>query len=131
MTLRKFKREEPVMMSSAEILIAPESRTEIANAMSVGAGVIRTRSSLESTAQRLEEISRSVSDKPCVEAWEATNLFTLAQVIVASALIREETRGSHWREDFPNESDTWLRRIVEQMDGAGKLTHRFEEVSND
>ncbi len=131
MTLRKFKREEPVMMSSAEILIAPESRTEIANAMSVGAGVIRTRLSLESTAQRLEEISRSVSDKPCVEAWEATNLFTLAQVIVASALIREETRGSHWREDFPNESDTWLRRIVEQMDGAGKLTHRFEEVSND
>ena len=131
MTLRKFKREEPVMMSSAEILIAPESRTEIANAMSVGAGVIRTRSSLESTAQRLEEISRSVSDKPCVEAWEATNLFTLAQAIVASALIREETRGSHWREDFPNESDTWLRRIVEQMDGAGKLTHRFEEVSND
>ena len=131
MTLRKFKREEPVMMSSAEILIAPESRTEIANAMSVGAGVIRTRASLESTAQRLEEISRSVSDKPCVEAWEATNLFTLAQVIVASALIREETRGSHWREDFPNESDTWLRRIVEQMDGAGKLTHRFEEVSND
>ena len=131
MTLRKFKREEPVMMSSAEILIAPESRTEIVNAMSVGAGVIRARSSLESTAQRLEEISRSVSDKPCVEAWEATNLFTLAQVIVASALIREETRGSHWREDFPNESDTWLRRIVEQMDGAGKLTHRFEEVSND
>lgn len=131
MTLRKFKREEPVMMSSAEILIAPESRTEIANAMSVGAGVIRTRASLESTAQRLEEISRSVSDKPCVEAWEATNLFTLAQVIVASALIREETRGSHWREDFPNESDAWLRRIVEQMDGAGKLTHRFEEVTND
>lgn len=131
MTLRKFKREEPVMMSSAEILIAPESRTEIANAMSVGAGVIRTRASLESTAQRLEEISRSVSDKPCVEAWEATNLFTLAQAIVASALIREETRGSHWREDFPNESDTWLRRIVEQMDGAGKLTHRFEEVNND
>lgn len=131
MTLRKFKREEPVMMSSAEILIAPESRSEIANAMSVGAGVIRTRASLESTAQRLEEISRSVSDKPCVEAWEATNLFTLAQVIVASALIREETRGSHWREDFPNESDAWLRRIVEQMDGAGKLTHRFEEVTND
>ena len=129
LTLRKLKREEPVMMSSSEILIAPEARTEIANAMSVGAGVIRTRTSLESTAQHLDKIGETNSDKPCVEAWEATNLFTLAKVIVASALIREETRGSHWREDFPNESENWLRRIVENMDSSGLLSHRFEELA--
>ena len=129
LTLRKLKREEPGMMSSSEILIAPEARTEIANAMSVGAGVIRTRTSLESTAQHLDKIGETNSDKPCVEAWEATNLFTLAKVIVASALIREETRGSHWREDFPNESENWLRRIVENMDSSGLLSHRFEELA--
>ena len=129
LTLRKLKREEPVMMSSSEILIAPEARTEIANAMSVGAGVIRTRTSLESTAQHLDKIGETNSDKPCVEAWEATNLFTLAKVIVASALIREETRGSHWREDFPNESENWLRRIVENMDSSGLLSHKFEELA--
>jgi L-aspartate oxidase len=129
LTLRKLKREEPVMMSCSEILIAPEARTEIANAMSVGAGVIRTRTSLESTAQHLDKIGETNSDKPCVEAWEATNLFTLAKVIVASALIREETRGSHWREDFPNESENWLRRIVENMDSSGLLSHRFEELA--
>ena len=129
LTLRKLKREEPVMMSSSEILIVPEARTEIANAMSVGAGVIRTRTSLESTAQHLDKIGETNSDKPCVEAWEATNLFTLAKVIVASALIREETRGSHWREDFPNESENWLRRIVENMDSSGLLSHRFEELA--
>ena len=129
LTLRKLKREDPVMMSSSEILIAPEARTEIANAMSVGAGVIRTRTSLESTAQHLDKIGETNSDKPCVEAWEATNLFTLAKVIVASALIREETRGSHWREDFPNESENWLRRIVENMDSSGLLSHKFEELA--
>lgn len=129
LTLRKLKREEPVMMSSSEVLIAPEARTEIANAMSVGAGVIRTRTSLESTAQHLDKIGETNSDKPCVEAWEATNLLTLAKVIVASALIREETRGSHWREDFPNESENWLRRIVENMDSSGLLSHRFEELA--
>jgi L-aspartate oxidase len=131
LTLRKFKQEEPVMMSSAEFLITPEARTAIANAMSMGAGVIRTRSSLEATAQSLEQIGKSLSDKPCVEAWEVTNLFTLAKVIVASALIREETRGSHWREDFPSESEDWLKRIVERMNGAGDLSHRFEEVGHD
>jgi L-aspartate oxidase len=131
LTLRKFKQEEPVMMSSTEFLITPEERSSIANAMSVGAGVIRTRSSLEATAQKLAQIEKSSSDKPCVEAWEVTNLFTLAKVIVASALIREETRGSHWREDFPSESEDWLKRIVERMNGAGDLSHRFEEVSHD
>ena len=68
---------------------------------------------------------------PCVEAWETTNLFTLARVIVTSALMREETRGSHWREDFPQESDTWSKRIVEKMDKDGNLTQRFEEVAHD
>jgi L-aspartate oxidase len=119
------------MISSPEILIAPEVRNEIANAMSAGAGVIRTRNSLENTAEELGKIGKLQSDKPCVEAWETTNLLTLAKVIVGSALIREETRGSHWREDFPTESEDWMRRILQQMDSTGNLLHRFEEVSND
>ena len=130
-TLRKFTREEPVMMSSSEMLISPEARSEIAHAMSAGAGVIRTRGSLENTSEALERIGELRSDKPCVEAWETTNLLTLATVIVSSALIREETRGSHWREDFPNESDAWMKRILQEMDPSGNLSHRFEEVSND
>jgi len=130
-TLRKFTREEPVMMSSSEILISPEARSEIAHAMSAGAGVIRTRGSLENTSEVLERIGELQSDKPCVEAWETTNLHTLATAIVSSALIREETRGSHWREDFPYESAAWMKRILQKMDPSGNLSHRFEEVSND
>ena len=130
-TLRKFTREEPVMMSSSEILISPEARSEIAHAMSAGAGVIRTRGSLENTSEVLERIGELRSDKPCVEAWETTNLHTLATAIVSSALIREETRGSHWREDFPYESAAWMKRILQKMDPSGNLSHRFEEVSND
>ena len=130
-TLRKFTREEPVMMSSSEMLISPEARSEIAHAMSAGAGVIRTRGSLENTSEALERIGELRSDKPCVEAWETTNLHTLATVIVSSALIREETRGSHWREDFPYESEAWMKRILQKMDPSGNLSHRFEGVSND
>jgi len=130
-TLRQLPREEPIVGSDTEILLTPEIRTEIAQSMSVGAGVIRTKSSLEQTKAQLEKIATQVSKNPCVEAWETTNLFTLAKVIVASALIREETRGSHWREDFPNESSSWLKRIIEHMDSTGKLSQRYEEVAND
>jgi L-aspartate oxidase len=130
-TLRQLPREEPIVSSDTELLLTPEIRTEIAQSMSVGAGVIRTKSSLEQTNAQLEKIATQVSKNPCVEAWETTNLFTLAKVIVASALIREETRGSHWREDFPNESSSWLKRIIEHMDSTGKLSQRYEEVAND
>ena len=35
------------------------------------------------------------------EGWETTNLLTVATALTAAARAREETRGSHWREDFP------------------------------
>ena len=130
-TLRQLRREDPIEKQELEILIDPQARTEIANAMSKGAGVIRTQASLHETSKVLERIWESSRAKPCVEAWEATNLYILAKTIVASALIRKETRGSHWREDFPSESDSWKKRIIENMDGNGALSHRFEEVTND
>ena len=130
-TLRQLKREEPITSVEPEILLSPEVRTDVANAMSLGAGVIRTKKSLVETADALAQVATKQSANPCVEAWEATNLYTLAKTIVASALIREETRGSHWREDFPTESDSWLKRIIESMDLQGNLHQRFEEVAND
>ena len=130
-TLRQLQREEPVLTSEPELLVDPEARTEISNAMSLGAGVIRTSESLAQTAAALAKVATHKSAIPCVEAWETTNLYTLAEVIVASALIREETRGSHWREDFPSESPLWMKRIIESMDYEGKLTQRFEEVGDD
>ena len=130
-TLRGIKREEPINKNNREILIDPEARDEISNAMSTGAGVLRTRISLEDTDKTLTRISKISSGNPCVEAWETTNLFTLARVIVTSALMREETRGSHWREDFPQESHSWMKRIVEKMDEDGNLTQSFEEVAHD
>jgi fumarate reductase flavoprotein subunit len=41
------------------------------------------------------------------------NLLELAQVMVAGALAREESRGAHFREDFPRRDDAhWLKRTL-------------------
>jgi L-aspartate oxidase len=40
-----------------------------------------------------------------LESWETTNLLTVAGALADAALLREETRGSHWREDFPDRDD--------------------------
>jgi L-aspartate oxidase len=125
------KQGEPVENNSKSILLDPAIRKDIANAMSKGAGVIRTRESLEEVLATLDQLAKKTSDQPCVEAWEVTNLHCLANVLVRSALIREETRGSHWREDFPNTLNSWEQRILQEMDTEGNYLHNLEKVINE
>jgi L-aspartate oxidase len=119
---------EPVENASKAILLDPKVRHDIQISMSRGAGVLRSSDSLLKTSSDLTRIEDRTSTQPCVEAWETTNLFQLAQAILKAALIRQETRGSHWREDFPETSDQWRKRIVQQLDQTGYWTSGYQEV---
>jgi L-aspartate oxidase len=119
----------PVANASNEILLDPSVRYEIQESMSRGAGVLRSSDSLLSTVADLTRIEDKKSVTPCVEAWETTNLFQLAQAILKAALIRQETRGSHWREDFPNTSDQWKKHIIQQVDQTGSWVSGYQEVN--
>jgi L-aspartate oxidase len=53
------------------------------------------------------------SPQELIEALELQNLLSLAEVEAHICLERTESRGSHYREDFPNQDDkNWLRSIV-------------------
>ena len=119
---------EPVANNSTEILLDPEVRHRIQVSMSRGAGVLRSSDSLVDTKSDLTRIGDRSSTAPCVEAWETTNLFQLAQAILKAALIRQETRGSHWRADFPETSDLWRKRIIQKLDQSGNWHTEYQEV---
>jgi len=54
------------------------------------------------------------------QALDLRNLLTASELIVQSALTREESRGAHFREDFPTENTAhWLKNIYLERDGAG------------
>ena len=89
---------------------------------------MRSESSLTETLKTLNSLGTRQSDAPCIEAWEASNLFLLAQAIVRSALERKESRGSHWRSDFPATSDQWLVRVIQEIDPAGTWHTHTEKV---
>jgi L-aspartate oxidase len=94
-------------------LLAPSVRDHVATTMSAGSGVLRSRDSLGRSLGRLMELRMKSSAEPCVEAWEATNVHTVASFLAAAARLREETRGSHWRDDFPERDDLhWRKRLV-------------------
>jgi L-aspartate oxidase len=119
---------EPVSNTSQELLLDPAARHALQVSMSQGAGVLRSSDSLVATNSDLTRIGDRTSTTPCVEAWETTNLFQLAQAILKAALIRQETRGSHWRADFPNTSDAWRKRIIQTIDSQGQWHTEYQEV---
>jgi len=54
------------------------------------------------------------------DALEMQNVVDLAQVIVAGALAREESRGAHFRKDFPQRDDAkWMRHTLARYTDEG------------
>jgi L-aspartate oxidase len=99
-------------------LLEPGVREEVQRIMSAYSGVLRGAEGLSVARKELTGLASRRTLEPCVEAWEATNLHTVATAIVAAAQRREETRGSHWREDFPDPDDrAWLGHLVTRLDG--------------
>jgi L-aspartate oxidase len=97
-------------------LLGPSVRGEVARTMSQGVGVLRDRESVRTSMTDLTELRLRTSTEPCTEAWEATNLHLVASVLAGAALEREETRGSHWRQDFPDRDDEhWRAHLVARL----------------
>jgi succinate dehydrogenase / fumarate reductase, flavoprotein subunit len=91
-------------------------------------GIIRTREEVEEALSRLEELkSRAkrisvVGDKVFNPGWhlalDLDNMLIVSECIARSALIREESRGGHTRDDFPKMSDEWRKvNLVCRPDG--------------
>jgi succinate dehydrogenase / fumarate reductase flavoprotein subunit len=67
-----------------------------------------------------------------LNAWELGNMLELAEVVTASALNREESRGGHAREDFPQRDDkNWLKHtLVWSKDGKLELGDKPVVITN-
>jgi L-aspartate oxidase len=55
---------------------------------------------------------------------------TVATAIIASARLREESRGAHWRDDFEGRRPDWLGHLLVQDDDDGGLCHEFVPASD-
>ena len=122
---------DPAELPTRRGLVAAEDRRPMQQLMTEGVGVLRSAESMRTAIDGLARMV--VGDLPrgrSLAAWEATNLHAISSVLAAHALVREETRGSHWREDFPEVDDTrWRVRLVASADRDGTVRTRREAVA--
>lgn len=121
---------DPVARPGEAGLLTEDARPFIQSAMTVGAGVLRSERSLRTLEARLAHLGEERrSTVPTPSAWETTNLHAVATTLGRHARIREETRGGHWREDFPERHDRqWRGHLVSTVDPDGALRTEFQAM---
>jgi len=118
------EQSEPLIENIPTNLIDGKVRKDITETTTTGAGAVRNATGLNKTIDKLSELAQKTTKLSSTQSWEATNLLTVSSFLSNAALRREESRGSHWRSDFPERNDSrWLVRI------QGKLIEGKLELS--
>lgn len=90
---------------------------------------IETLRELKARAERTGLSSKTlVMDQELIQRWELDNLLALATAICAAALHRKESRGAHFRDDFPERTDEFNYHTLVTMPEFGKIELGRREV---
>ena len=107
-------------------LVSDTAVATVQRVMTEHAGVLRSEAGLSEAGQLLGKLVGTTEGVPGTGTWEATNLLEVATVLVEAARMREETRGSHWREDFPETDDErWHGHIDARLTDGGRLELQY------
>ncbi len=113
---------------------------ELKQTMTANCGIFRDDTRLRSAWEKIKELQARfrkarVMDKSSrfntdvLAAIETEHLLTFSEVIVAGALDRTESRGAHYRTDFPKRDDeNWLKHTLVHKDQDGSLQIRYKTV---
>ena len=115
-------------------------RAEMRNLMTEKVGVFRTEEGIKEAIEALKELKERacetalssqslVMNQDLIQRWELDNLLSNAMVIAQGALNRRESRGGHFRDDFPARNDDFNYHSLAYMSEYGDV--RFGRRSVD
>ena len=123
-TLRREQAHIAALRRNRGLERAWQLRDELGKVMSLNMGIFRTRETMMEAYAKVRALKTRASyvllqDKGTVfntdltQALELGSLLEIAETIVAGALAREESRGAHYRGDFPARDDAnWLKHTL-------------------
>ena len=92
--------------------ITPVSLRALQDLMWQKVGIIRDKQGLQLAVDTLEAWSKSLPEPSDRPSYELNNLVITGRFVAEAALTREESRGAHFRSDFPKHSSDWEKHIT-------------------
>ncbi|HCJ62547.1 MAG TPA: succinate dehydrogenase flavoprotein subunit [Alphaproteobacteria bacterium] len=117
-----------------------ELRLQMQKTMQNNCAVFRTGEILEEGCSLISQVHTGlpnvkVSDRSLVwntdlmETMEFENLLLQSLTTMYSAASRQESRGAHAREDYPDrDDDNWMKHTLAYVDESGKVRHDYRDV---
>ena len=114
-------------------------QVELQELMWEKAGPFRIGAKLAGALGRIQQMQRddlpniTVTDETLynldlLDWFELRAMLTTAEAVVGSALTRNESRGAHQREDFPDSNESWLKNQVMEMNNGKHVSHWIAPV---
>jgi succinate dehydrogenase / fumarate reductase flavoprotein subunit len=134
-----IQRLEAIKTSNGDERV-PSLRDELQQGMTDNAGVFRTEVSLLEQKENIKNLKQRfknvrIDDKSDIyntdlqEAVELSHMIDFSSFIVDGAILRRESRGAHYREEFQTRDDeNFLKHTMAYMDENGELTTEYMDV---
>ncbi len=87
-----------------------QALSDVRNVMYSNVGLVRSESGLCEALARIEDLSAEFGDAP-----ELRNLLVVGELIAEAALTRRESRGSHYRSDYPQTDEAFAKRSFTRL----------------
>jgi len=122
--LRRYQSELEDIFERKREEACFQLRDEMKSIMTYQVGIFRKESDLQRAKEKIKELKKRLQgvgmkqrtlpfNYEFIQYWELEGMLDLAEVIVEGALARKESRGSHFRLDYPERDDrNWLRHTL-------------------
>ncbi len=120
-TRKEAKTEAPVKEARTHCSLSQKRVSKAVPAPSLSAlqrlhwnkvGIIRNQECLTEAADTLAAWQKSLPQPTDRHSYELNNLVLTGRLVTEAALLRKESRGAHFRSDFPQSSPKWQRHII-------------------
>lgn len=117
--MREQAIEQGPAARPVRIVVPAVSADELRRAASRACGILRSATGLVRLLEDLAAMAITPPKAPTRQELEQANLYTIAALIASAALGREESRGAHYRLDYPEKTAGAARHSLQWVDSSG------------
>lgn len=129
--LKRIEEKKDAFLKREKGIPLTQIREELRKTMTEKVGIFRQEKQLKEAASKIEEFKSETKEllisktdngvnQTLAKAFEFEGMLDLAEIITKGALLRTESRGSHFRRDYPKRDDEkWLKHTIARFTEGG------------